>query len=900
MPIDPAHYTTILRFWRSVETFTLPDLPAEKRTDHVTLLRPGRPLPWEPGELPAPKEAKQWRHTLYFHIVPKETVIRLLAHLTGSDDFRESVGGETCLSALTLDSSGKPTVRTYSPASFIYGIKAIRDKHNPEILTDWLTTAQRDYRFRFGLVTGPPSDSEPTAPPAVTWTHLYKELDHLGRLALADLATSTPIRCVSQQVAATATPEAPFLNSYYLHDLDNLIRHPMDISPPLQTFLSPQPPIPNRIHLLEPKVLVKRIGSPPPPARWPSNPNQHLYTAQYAALSIALSHPTHPPTHPTPHHPNPPTHPAPHHPNPPTHPTPHHPDPPCALLGINGPPGTGKTTLLREIIATVITNRARRLLSTDPDRLFQQIRLKLSDRAGYYRPEPGIIDSDGIVVSGNNNTAIENITRQLPLTANIDLQTFPDAQYFSAFASNILGQPCWGMIGADLGRLQKRNDFIDKFWFHQAGFGKWLRQQYEDHAKARSNADNLASTATRLRSLLSEYDTAISSLPPPDFDGLSHEEIHRATPYASEKLNTLRSRIFLNSLALHEWTIRYNARYVYQNLGSFVDMEKGKWRENIDGDIAGHLWNTFFFCIPVVSVTLASFQRQFHLLRQGSIGWLLLDEAGQASPPAVCGALWRCRRCILIGDTRQIPPIVNIPDTLTRLLQDRYGIADDDWSPSKHSAQYLADRVTVTGAYIRRSDNDQIWTGIPLRAHRRCLEPMFSIANTIAYDGQMVQATPGAANNNSSLIPTGWFHIPGEDILDGHALTEEIQFLGDLLKRLYLYPNPIFIISPFRSIADLCRLRYESPRIKCGTIHTVQGKEADIVILILGTAPGNKKARNWAASGPNILNVAITRARLRLYVIGNRDTWSAHRYFDHLAATLPDRPHGRLIFPSTS
>ena len=887
MPIDPVHYATVLRFWRSVETFTLPDLPAIKKSDRIALLRPGMPLPWETGQLPAPKEGKHWRHTLYFHILPKSTVIGFLARLTGSTEFTETPGGETCLSALTLDAEGTPNSRSYSPPAFIYAIKTIREGRNPEVLTDLLAAAQRDFLTRFGLVIGPPPNNIPTAAPTATWAHLEKELDHLKRLAPADLAPAglapaAVIRCISVLTTDTANPEAPFLNSYYLHDLDNLIRHPEDIGRPLQIFLSPHPPTAERIQLLEPKTLRQYVQPPPPPGRWPSNPCHGLYTAQYAALNIALSH--------------------------------------LPLLGINGPPGTGKTTLLREIIAAIITARARRLLATNPAHLFQPRRLKISDLAGYYPPEPGLIGSDGIVVSGNNNAAIENISLHLPLTVSIDQGSFPDARYFEAFASNILEKPCWGMLSANLGRSQKRNDFIDKFWFNgEKGFGKWLRRQYEDHQTAAANETGLRSAATNLRALFEEYDTAVTRVHPPDFDGLCSDDIHRATPYNSEQLNILRARIFLESLRLHEWTICSNARYFYQNLGSFVDMLKGKWKENIDGDTAEHLWNSFFFCIPVVSVTLASFHRQFHPLRQGSIGLLLLDEAGQATLPSVCGALWRCRQCILIGDTRQIPPVVTIPKALSRLLQDRYGIANDDWSPTKHSAQYLADRVTTTGAYIHQSANDTVWTGIPLRAHRRCHEPMFSIANTIAYNGQMVQATPGdsAATTaptpttpsasgvppttpatTASLIPTGpsgWFHIHGAESIDGHAIAEEFHILGILLQSLSRYPNQIFIISPFRSIADLCRTRHETPLIKCGTIHTFQGKEADIVILVLGTLPESIAARNWAAAGPNILNVAVTRARYRLYVIGNRNTWSKHRYFDRLAATLPVRPHGLLL-----
>lgn len=173
---------------------------------------------------------------------------------------------------------------------------------------------------------------------------------------------------------------------------------------------------------------------------------------------------------------------------------------------------------------------------------------------------------------------------------------------------------------------------------------------------------------------------------------------------------------------------------------------------------------------------------------------------------------------------------------------------------------------------------------------------MFSIANSIAYDGQMVQATPGAlAAPPIPAGPSGWFDIRGTQSLDGHAIAEEVQTVAGILQLLSRYPNPIFIISPFRSVADLCRQRFETPLVKCGTIHTFQGKEADIVILVLGTLPNSTAARNWAAAGPNILNVAVTRARHRLYVIGDRRAWSMHQNFNTLAAQLPANSSGLLL-----
>jgi hypothetical protein len=58
----------------------------------------------------------------------------------------------------------------------------------------------------------------------------------------------------------------------------------------------------------------------------------------------------------------------------------------------------------------------------------------------------------------------------------------------------------------------------------------------------------------------------------------------------------------------------------------------------------------------------------------------------------------------------------------------------------------------------------------------------------------------------------------------------------------------------------------------------------------VGTDPSrSKKARDWAAPPVNLLNVAVSRARRRLFVIGSHGEWSAARNFDKLAAALPVR-----------
>lgn len=973
------HYTNILRYWRSVETFSLPDVSRRKADAEYTGLKPGDPLPWEDPAFPPPPENRRWKHTLYFHLVDKEAVIALLARLTGSTEYRDPVGGETCMSALVLDGSGRPTARSYAPVAFGYAIKLIRLKQNPELLTEELKQAQDAFITRYEL-----GAHEEAA--AVTWPLLQKELAHLQKLTAGELPVRTSILCVSEATSPLATPDAPFLNSYFIQDLDTLIRHPGEMGIPLQRLLAPQirheaprehqaaaahqttavhqapaahqttaahqapagyqAPAAHQAPRIQPEaredllaphnLLIHLHPRNLSPGRWPANPAHGLYCAQMAVLNITLAtlRPADLPSQRT--GPSPEQRAA--------------AEPGAPLLGINGPPGTGKTTLLREVIADILVDRATRLLAIDPAHLFAGQRMAISEKAGYYCIDQAVFGNDGIVVASSNNNAIENISRELPRLSSIDLTAFPGTDYFSAIASGIFGEPVWGLVSAVLGRQDNRSIFIEKFWFQKGrNFNRYLREQAEQLDEARAHfAQTAAALTTLLRDfrsfrelaaayhdallagngcekpteadvipadtatpaglthaklaqrLLVEYEIPAANLPGPGFTSLSAAKCQTLTPYSSEKLNTLRSTIFLRSLELHEWAIRANAASFQVNLSAFVDMLAGRYREQIDESVALTLWRSFFFCIPVVSVTLASFHRQFGRLGQGTLGWLLVDEAGQATLPSIAGAIWRARRSIFIGDTRQIPPVVSIPQALDKLLQENY-TTSDDWSPLRHSAQSLADRITPIGTWLDDHADSanpgagpliaRTWTGLPLRAHRRCDEPMFTIANTIAYNGTMVRVDQPATRTTTAIeaLPaSSWLDIRGFTAIEGHALYEELQATRTLLQQLLTHEGKIFIISPFRSVAKVCKEQFQQRgRIECGTIHTFQGREADVVVLVLGTLQHSKKARDWVAATPNILNVAITRARHRIYVVGSHQNWSTHRYFDYLSRIIP-------------
>ncbi|QBQ15842.1 DEAD/DEAH box helicase [Acinetobacter haemolyticus] len=394
----------------------------------------------------------------------------------------------------------------------------------------------------------------------------------------------------------------------------------------------------------------------------------------------------------------------------------------------------------------------------------------------------------------------------------------------------------------------------------------------------------------------------------PDFWKLSFEAVHRASVNTSEIIDDIRARIFIKSIELHKLTILSNTKRFLSNLRMVGQMLSGN-AKGLSYEDRPQIWDSLFFVVPVVSTTLASFSRLFAGMGQDSLGWLLIDEAGQATPQSAAGAIWRSKRAILIGDPLQVEPVFTLPGSVVEILRKQNDV-DLSWSPVFESVQTIADRITPFGSWIddgSGDDQSRIWIGMPLRTHRRCDDPMFSIANSIAYAGQMVQGRVDGVGNPKAIDiaydigASTWMNVDSIDFT--HPVnSEELDVLIDCLRKLEEKRKAsadnskikIYVISPFRKVIQACKSCIKEAGIKgieCGTVHTFQGKEADIVFLVLGTAKDRigDGARAWASSSPNLLNVAVTRAKSRLYVIGNVQTWSKMNYFSTLVDALPVR-----------
>ena len=382
----------------------------------------------------------------------------------------------------------------------------------------------------------------------------------------------------------------------------------------------------------------------------------------------------------------------------------------------------------------------------------------------------------------------------------------------------------------------------------------------------------------------------------------SHEKRHLAAPWLNKAMSKARDDAFEAAVRLHKAFVDCAAKPLRHNLGLLMDSFGTRSFGTPEKDaVVPHLWSSLFLLVPVVSTTFASVARMFSGVGANSFGWLMIDEAGQALPQAAVGALMRCNRAVVVGDPIQIEPVVVLPEQLTEAVCKEFNIDETRFNAPAASAQTLADTATSHFASFETKMGSRN-VGVPLLVHRRCAEPMFSISNAIAYENMMVQAKLPKASKIMDVLGTSrWMSVNGGG--QDKWCPEEGEVVIDLLRSLKaagVDPN-IYIVTPFVVVQDRLRERIRTSRLldgwvdnaakwpyeRLGTVHTVQGREAEAVIFVLGAPLASQNgARNWAGGRPNLLNVAVSRAQEALYVVGNRDLWCRAGVFSELSARL--------------
>lgn len=290
----------------------------------------------------------------------------------------------------------------------------------------------------------------------------------------------------------------------------------------------------------------------------------------------------------------------------------------------------------------------------------------------------------------------------------------------------------------------------------------------------------------------------------------------------------------------------------------------------------------------VVSCTLIG--SAYAVLQHRHFTTLFIDEAAQALEPACWTAMLKADRVVMGGDHQQLPPTVKSIEAAHDGLSDTL---------MQKVIRHHPECVTL------------------LTTQYRMNETIMTFSSRWFYHGKL-RAAPEVAHRLVSPLdtPIAWIDTSTLDVVAAEhrtqsgsitnaleakivirTLREYIDTVG--LQRVLSDGVDFGVITPYRGQARLLRklLRWQyffrqlRSAVTVGTVDGFQGQERDVIILSLVRA--NDSGNIGFLRDLRRMNVAITRARMKLIVIGNAQTLTQHRFYHSLIAYI--RTHGDFL-----
>lgn len=315
--------------------------------------------------------------------------------------------------------------------------------------------------------------------------------------------------------------------------------------------------------------------------------------------------------------------------------------------------------------------------------------------------------------------------------------------------------------------------------------------------------------------------------------------------------------------------------------------------------------------LPIWVVTNLSAHRSLPL-ENNLFDLLIIDEASQCDIPSALPLLYRAKHAVIIGDPNQLRHVSLLTTT------------DDHLTADHHHAAHHLDRYAYTTHSLYDLIADILTTNhrhpILLNEHYRCHPDIITYSNLHYYHGNLTimthhQSTPTLPDTPTHLT---WHHTTGHTTTTASPYNEqEAQACIDFLTTLYTHfqhqtkPPSLGVVTLFRAHADLIADKIaQTPHLQdlhitVGTAHRFQGDERDIIILSPAISTGVKPGTlYWIWTTRQLINVAVSRARTHLIIIGDKTTCAktpgpladlAH-YADALThTTTPQNPHTQRL-----
>ena len=241
---------------------------------------------------------------------------------------------------------------------------------------------------------------------------------------------------------------------------------------------------------------------------------------------------------------------------------------------------------------------------------------------------------------------------------------------------------------------------------------------------------------------------------------------------------------------------------------------------------------------------------------------VIFDEASQIDQLRAAPALARARRCVVVGDTRQLRHVSFIADDAIVAAVTDVGISPESAAQLDVRRNSLFDAAVAVAPVTR------------LVEHFRSVPHLIGFSNSKFYGDELALMTQHPATETKDAI-----HVRGVSGRRGNLGVNETEVeavLRELRLMLAAGASSIGLMSPFRAQADAIEEavlagfqpeELERGKVSVGTVHAFQGNERDVVILSLALGPEDVARSLSFVEDSHLFNVMVTRAREQLIVV---------------------------------
>jgi len=356
----------------------------------------------------------------------------------------------------------------------------------------------------------------------------------------------------------------------------------------------------------------------------------------------------------------------------------------------------------------------------------------------------------------------------------------------------------------------------------------------------------------------------------------------------SQQSKEIREKIYENSQELWDyWSKLLPQRltqYERSIISDYAVLLKMIVKANEQGtEVERKVWAQYYRILPKVSGILSAWAITSLSVRgrvpsePGFFDLVVIDEASQCDIASALPLLFRAKRAVIIGDPQQLRHITMVNEKEDQQLMDRYDLMKSflSWSYSESSLFDLAASISGVNNVINLKD------------HHRSHADIIEFSNKHFYDGSLRIATK---YEHLRFLPNepavNWKHVSGKaerHPQGGSVNRQEAQAVIQELIRIIGngYKGSVGVVTPFRQQANLIReMAFKNRQVSeqllireflADTVHKFQGDERDVMIFSPAYSNGiHKGSEIFLKNSGNLFNVAITRARASLLIVGDK------------------------------